>query len=83
MPKALRKKREQKREVRYAIGYIVHPENPQETLGMYHGPFLKLVDALEIVPELDNSFIIKFCKDYTQKKLYRWEDDKWMIMKEE
>ena len=42
----------------------------------------KLKDLLEIVPKL-NSVIVRFNANFTDEELYKWENNRWILIEEE
>jgi len=73
-PKVLRKETVTPKRTRYAIAI----EHKKDEFGFNHGPFKKLIEALEIVPEENNSVIFKLYSDGNSKILYKWKNDTWV-----
>ena len=76
-PKSLRRRNEIERKPR-ELAYAIGVEEFEGKIGMTHGPFKNLIDALEIVPDEELSVVVRFNADYTDDIIYRWKDDRWI-----
>lgn len=59
------------REVKYGIGQL-HTSEPNAAIGMWLGPTTSLLEVLEIAGKDNNSVLIKFHTDGTDRIIYRW-----------
>ena len=75
VPTCLRK--QERRETVYGIG---RKDDGAESYGMTHGPTVNEIEMLEIVPEADNSFIIRFNRGLTEDVLWKWAGDRWVYV---
>lgn len=61
-------------EVRYAIGQ----DDGEDGYGMWDGPSPSLADMLSIIGRDNNSVIIRYNEDGTDKVIYKWVCEEWM-----
>lgn len=76
IPSSLRPVREERKETIYACAYQHKPGS----FGLYAGPYQKVKDALETVPDQPycNPCIVIMRKDGTDDVLYHWAGHKWV-----
>ena len=79
VPTCLREsvEKQERRETVYGIG---RKDERAESYGMTHGPSVDETEMLEVVPEAENSFIIRFNRDLTEDVLWKWAGDRWVYI---
>ena len=76
-PKALRPVEPISRPESFACGYEAAPGS----YGMFAGPFDSLAEALEVIPAEDRpAFLFHFFPDGSDRRLYRWKEDRWILL---
>jgi hypothetical protein len=69
------------------LGYSVCFEFNDGTFAKWAGPYPELGTALEVIPaareegfHFNDARIVRQNEDYSDDALYRWQDDKWILL---
>lgn len=65
------------RKYTYAVGRMEH----YARRAFEAGPYPRLAQALDVVPDGDDAIIIRFERDGRDKVIYRWQDNGWVEVK--